>query len=419
MSTNILSRTAALAAAALLAASCIYPYPVDIARGGEYPLVVEGDILIGSITTVKLSHVRPFNLTDYESVPVVASGYIEGEDGSKVEGTSDYTASDSENGILYFDTSNLNKDQRYRLHVETRPQEGGESHVFESAWLMPCPAPTIDALTYSKNEDFKELWIGLSMHCNGAHYFRWAFNETWEYHSDIRSELDYVPSKKHLEWDYKRWTSVWKVDEEGHYEKIFPGNYYCWKSYDSPSINIFSTVNQTEDRFEELAFHTIPLSDKRLQSLYRITVQLAAQSEDAYNYWNNIRQNSSGQGSIFSPVPSEMASNVFCISDPSVQVVGYLNAAVPARAIMYYDNLEEGFYEPEKPHERMDTTISASNIEVADNLYNAGFLPYREVYNSPVPVPSDYTWALSVCIDCQKQGGTRTRPADWPNNGHI
>jgi hypothetical protein len=125
MSTNILSRTAALTAAALLATTCIYPYPVDIERGGEYPLVVEGDILIGSVTTVKLSHVRPFNLTDYESIPVVASGYIEGEDGSKVRGTSDYTASDSENGILYFDTSNLNKDQRYRLHVETRPQEGG------------------------------------------------------------------------------------------------------------------------------------------------------------------------------------------------------------------------------------------------------------------------------------------------------
>jgi hypothetical protein len=415
MRTKILFRMAASAVTALLAMACIYPYPVEIERGGEYPLVVEGDILIGWTTTVKLSHVRPFNLTDYKSIPVVARGYVEGEDGSRVEGTSDFAASTSEKGILYFDTSDLRKDQRYRLHVETFPQEEGESHVFESAWLMPCPAPTIDALSYSRNADFRELWIGLSMHCNGAHHFRWSFNETWEYHSDIHSYLDYIPSKAY--WD--EYTGNWET-EGGHYQEIFPGNYYCWKSYDSPSINIFSTVNQTEDRFEELAFHTIPLSDKRIQSLYRITVQLAAQSEDAYNYWYNIRQNTSGQGSIFSPVPSEMASNVFCISDPSVQVVGYLNAAVPTRAILYYDNLKEGFYEPERPHERMDTTIAASNIPVADNLYKSGFLPYRPEYNSLFSAePSDYTWALSVCIDCRKQGGTRTRPADWPQNGHI
>lgn len=425
MSTKILFRTAVFAAVTLLAATCIYPYEVDIERGGEYPLVVEGDILIGSVTTVKLSHVRPFNLTDYEEIPVYAHGYIEGEDGTRVEGVENLDPFSSSstltsNGLLYFDTSKLKENQRYRLHIETRPFQGGEGHTFESEWLQPCPAPTIDALTYSRNLDFRELWIGLSMHCNGAHYFRWAFNETWEYHSDIHSELDYIPTKGHLEWDYERWRSVWKTDEEGHYEKIFPGNYYCWKSYDSPSINIFSTVNQTEDRFEELAFHTIPLSDKRIQSLYRITVQLAAQSENAYNYWNNIRQITSGQGSIFSPVPSEMASNVLCITDPSVQVVGYLNAAVPAKAIMYYDNMEEGFYEPERPHERMDTTIAASNIPLADNLYSSGFLPYRPEYNSLFSAePSDYTWALSICIDCRKQGGTRTRPADWPQNGHI
>ena len=227
MRTKILFRMAASAVTALLAMACIYPYPVEIERGGEYPLVVEGDILIGWTTTVKLSHVRPFNLTDYKSIPVVARGYVEGEDGSRVEGTSDYAASTSEKGILYFDTSDLRKDQRYRLHVETFPQEGGESHVFESAWLMPCPAPTIDALSYSRNADFRELWIGLSMHCNGAHHFRWSFNETWEYHSDIHSYLDYIPSKAY--WD--EYTGNWET-EGGHYQEIFPGNYYCWKSYE-------------------------------------------------------------------------------------------------------------------------------------------------------------------------------------------
>ena len=130
MSTKILFRTAVFAAVTLLAATCIYPYEVDIERGGEYPLVVEGDILIGSVTTVKLSHVRPFNLTDYEEIPVYAHGYIEGEDGTRVEGVENLDPFSSSstltsNGLLYFDTSKLKENQRYRLHIETRPSQGG------------------------------------------------------------------------------------------------------------------------------------------------------------------------------------------------------------------------------------------------------------------------------------------------------
>ena len=86
MNTRIITNIAAVAAAALLAATCIYPYKVDIERGGDNPLVVEGDIHVGGITTVKLSYVRPFNLDGYEYVAVKAKGYVEGEDGSRVTG---------------------------------------------------------------------------------------------------------------------------------------------------------------------------------------------------------------------------------------------------------------------------------------------------------------------------------------------
>ena len=409
MNTRIITNIAAVAAAALLAATCIYPYKVDIERGGDNPLVVEGDIHVGGITTVKLSYVRPFNLDGYEYVAVKAKGYVEGEDGSRVTGELD------PEGILTFDTSNLSDKQRYRLHFETLASDWTVSNVFESDWLSPCPAPTIDGLTYSRNQDFRELWIGLSMHCNGAHHFRWTFLENWEYHSDIRSYLEFIP--RELKWDFKQGKFI--TVSGGNYLNTDGELYYCWKSNSSPKINIFSTVNQTEDRFEELAFHTIALNDKRLQSLYRITVQLEALSEDAYNYWYNMQQNSSGQGSIFSPVPSEMASNVYCISDPSLQVMGYLNAAVQAKAVMYYDNEKEGFYEPDRLYERFDTTISVMDTLIAESLLKSSYLPYRGLYNLPSPDPSDYTWAMDICIDCRKQGGTKDRPADWPKNGHY
>lgn len=413
MATKYLFRIAAIAATLLAAAACIYPYEVELDQASELPLVVEGDIHIGGVTTVQLSHVRPFNIDENETTFVIADGFIEGEDGTRVLPDNpyiDYYAEyldrtgmvRGEYGIpssrLTFQTEDLPASQRYRLFLQTYdPQTGRATNTFESDWLTPCPAPTIEELTYSQQPEYDELWVGLSMHCHGSHYFRWTFSETWEYHSDINTWYEYKPALRDV----------------GRYEGATL--YYCWKSEESGQINIFSTVNQTEDRFEELAFHRISLSDKRLQVLYRIKVRLEALSEDAYNYWYNMQQNSEGQGSIFSPTPSEMASNIRCTSDPTVQVMGYLNAAVQTEALMYYDNQKNGFYKPDKPFERFDTKVSVHQQDSMAYWYARGFLPYDPVYEEMSPNPSHYMWATSICIDCRKQGGTKNKPADWPN----
>ena len=395
MAARSLFRLAAIAVLSLTAAACIYPYEVDIQSGGSLPLVVEGDISVGSVTTVYLSHVYPFDEFGSYHEPVRATGYIEGEDGTRVE--SSFSFDDFAEGTLRFDTSNLREGQRYRLHLETLPSSGDVNNVFESDWLDVCPAPTIDGLNYSHHPEYDELWIGLSMHYNGAHHFHWNFSEIWEYHSDIPTDLKF---------DLETW-------EMGYYAPD-PSLYYCWKYADSPSINIFSTANQTEDRFEELAFHTIPLSDKRLQVMYKITVRLQAMSENAYNYWYNMQQNSEGQGSIFSPTPSEMASNVRCISDPSVQVLGYLNAAVVAEAELYYDNSENSFYKAQRPYETDEKKVSASRPDSLAYWVQHGHLPYVPVYEGLSADPSHYLFARAICIDCRKQGGVKDKPEDWP-----
>ena len=391
MAMKFLFRTAALAAALFAAAACIYPYEVDFQQSSELPLVIEGDIHVGGITNVKLSYVRPFGTEDTGTASVLATGYIEGEDGTRVEGYQLNT--------LTFDTSKLRENQRYRLHIETlSAQTRSVTNIFESEWLTPAPAPTIDGLSYSYHPEYEELWIGLSMHTQGSHHFRWSFSETWEYHSDVNTWFEYKPEIKLVEY----------------YEG--PNLYYCWKERNSSQINIFSTANQTDDRFEELAFHTIPLSDKRLQILYRINVRLEGMSENAYNYWYNMQQNSEGQGSIFSPTPSEMASNVRCISDPNVQVMGYLNAAVQAEATMYYDNELNDYYKPGRPLDLFEQKVSVSERDSMNYWYHQGYLPYQGVYDTMGAEPSHYMWGMKYCIDCREQGGTKTRPEDWPND---
>ena len=402
-----LFRAAALAATMLTAAACLYPFFPELQHGGELPLVVEGDIFLGTYTTLTLSHVRPFGEENAQAPdPVLARGYIEGEDGSRVEG-SDVPPEEEDapsGATLYFNTVPLRSDQRYRLHFDTLDENRKVINTFESDWLTPHPAPTIDRLNYSTHEEFDELWIGLTMHCNGAHYFRWFFTEVWEYHSDLYSSLKYFPDER-------------RIDYYGY--KNGPPLYYCWNTAVSSQINIFSTANQTEDRFEELAFHRIPGDDRRLQVLYHITVRLEAVSEEEYNYWNNIQQNSEQQGSLFAPTPSMMASNIRCLTDPGLQVIGYLGAATPAEADLFYDNYLERFYHSPQPPPIDKQKVSANRRDSMAYWYRNNYLPYEELYENPMmTTPSHYMWAPKACIDCRVHGGDKTIPKGWPNE-HI
>ena len=74
MATKYIVRIAALAATLLSAAACIYPFEVELGQNGEWPLVIEGDILIGDVSTVSLSHVRPFNADPNEYQSFTAKG---------------------------------------------------------------------------------------------------------------------------------------------------------------------------------------------------------------------------------------------------------------------------------------------------------------------------------------------------------
>ena len=78
---------AALAASILAVSACIYPFdPVIESMDGR--MVVEGDIHIGSISTFTFSRVYPIYADDSAITTPIVEGYIEGEDGTRVQSTS-------------------------------------------------------------------------------------------------------------------------------------------------------------------------------------------------------------------------------------------------------------------------------------------------------------------------------------------
>ncbi len=393
---RLLKLSIALSAMVLAAAGCVYPFD-PVIENTDGRLVVEGDIHVGSVSDFTFSRVYPIYSEDINVSAPIVSGYIEGEDGTRLESTPvppDEYGHGKEYGSysLRFDTTDLTSGQKYRLHFE----EQSSGTVYESDWIGVCPPPVIDDLSYILNEERGEMNVALSMHCNGRSHFRWHYDEEWEYHARDWARHYYDPDSDTV-----------KEYEDG------VNTFYCWSSFQSPEIKIFSTADQVDDRFVDLEFHRIQRTEQRIMVLYHITVYLEALDEEAYKYWNNIRQNSSNQGTIFSPTPSQMQGNIHCISNPSVQVIGYVSAAEQCVADMYYDNAVEKFYK--SPY---TTPIIEEEVEPVDfyEYYRRGYAVYYIVED--IGSPTVYVWTSESCVDCRKGGGTKNKPSYWPNN-HI
>ncbi|MBR4134697.1 MAG: hypothetical protein IKU04_09275 [Bacteroidales bacterium] len=115
---KLLLRIAALCAILTAVTACVYPFE-PVIEGFDSRLVVEGDIHIGSTSTFNFSRVLPLDSDDYLSEPLRITGYIEGEDGSRVtSGVSSLVDCMSTSARLTFDTSALTDGQRYRLHFK-------------------------------------------------------------------------------------------------------------------------------------------------------------------------------------------------------------------------------------------------------------------------------------------------------------
>lgn len=416
------------AVAALALASCVYPFEPGIETSDDR-IVVEGSISIGGVSTFSFSRVIPFSEDKAQdsyymstaNIPI--TGYIEGEDGTRIEpyqtmggggghlydevATKDSYMEGADTGTkLYFDTMFASPSQRYRVHFQNT-KTGTE---YESDWVDVCPKPVIDELRYILDRDRSELNVALSMHSDTDSHFRWYYDETWEYHADLWAShyLNYY-EMFNAKGEYQPELAIHEFDSGVN-------TYYCWNTFNSPVIKIFSTSEQSDNRFTDLEFHRVSSSNRKLQILYKLTVHLEAISENAFLYWQNIENNTNNQGTIFSPVPSQMTGNIHCITDPSIEVIGYIGAAQAADAVMYYDNHVEKFYNGPDTDWKSIEIIELTDPYYFAHWYSRGYLPYTVIPPEMGSGGMLYQWAKANCVDCRRLGGTKEKPNDWPND---
>lgn len=390
---TMLHRTIIMALVVLCAVSCIYPFSVDTASETG-TMVIEGDILIGQFTKVKASYSRTLAEYDKPSPQADSKIWVEDDKGGL------YETIRREDDSHIIDTREADPQRLYRLCVENKDN----LRTYVSDWLKVEPRAEIDSLSYIPDPDRGEMNVAISMHSNSSSHFKWSYEEDWEYHAVYFAPYEYIKPVINTE----SWNNGRGILKE---YPVGTNTYYCWRHNDSSNIMTFSTDNQTDDRFVDLEFYKIGQNDLRISTMYRIKVYLEPLSSDAYQYWENIKNNTEYNGSLFAPNPSEMSGNLHCVSDTTEFVYGFINAAHITVDSLYIDQSKTNFYKY-KAEEGLNTElVELTSIDWRD-YYSNGWLPVT--IPDPMTKPSISTWARARCVDCQMMGGTKKKPAGWP-----
>lgn len=368
--------------------SCVYPFEPELDKSAGRNLVIEGDLLIGSFSYIRLSYMSYLD-EDLAEWDVKAEVRAEDEKGNMYNGK-------KVDSNLYLISLNLaDPSSRFRLYVVL--DDGRE---YASEWAEARRAPVVDEITHELDATTNQVRFNITLHSDdGEQYFRWFFDEDWEYESL---------------YDAKYWYSIdtSDPDDNGTMIKYGPreGTHYCWMNQQSTGLYFTTTRDLESNKVQEKNFYRVAAQTQRMSSLYSMNVRVESTTEDCYDYWKNVRTNSENLGDLFSPIPSEMRGNIYNLSDPDETVLGFVNVSTVAEKRVFVDNKKTGYY-IKKTYIPEDDWM----IEVPTNEWRRYY-----IYKQYLPVSkgegSIFYWAPKRCVDCRLQGGTKNRPVFWPND---
>ena len=377
----------------VVAASCVYDYePKEIStKAAENSIVViDGDIAVGSITTVSVNITQPLINEDETVLPLGASVWVEEEGGTIYSGVE----KEDEANVFEINTTSLSLQGRYRLGVSI-PDRGEYLSEFREVLITP----PIDSITKAITPDNLTAYVEVTTHKENTGaadtsrlYCKWTYEENWE------SPSVYAPS---IEWN-KKFQMVVELSEEEKGERHF-----CFSESVSSEVLIGSTEKLSENLIYKHIIAKIPNNDSRAKALYSIKVRQQSLEKDAYEYWEVMRRNSSNIGGLFSSQPTEIAGNIKNVSNPGEHVIGYVNVATEQTCRVFIDWGETDFYKSgcvmTKPPQGQDFVM------IMNSYVSSGS---RLVFRTD----DGALWGSTVeCVDCRSYSNG-ARPEWWPND---
>lgn len=360
---------------------CKKPYKPDVVENNVNLLVVEGSINTGiGGTTIRLS--RTTNLQGREPKPEIGAIVI-----IETENNQTYQMYEVSRGHYIYNGNMPTAGTRYRLRITTLA-----GAVYLSELVQPRITPPIDDVLAEIKPNGLQISLNSHDDTNNSRYYRFEYEETWQFYSRYMSRLMVKDGKL-----------VNRPDADDIYR--------CFGNYTSNAINIASTARLAQNVLSMVPIVLVPSADEKLSVKYSILVTQYAISEADYKYWETLKKNTENVGSIFDPQPTFVSGNIYCVTNPDEKVLGYVGAGTFTQKRIFVDKSElPESWGSKYPYECPVDTIAPADQAVFFN--NPKLVPIVAEY-SPFNELLFYLGADMNCVDCRTRG-TKVKPLFWP-----
>ncbi len=230
-------------------------------------LVIDGVINSGQgSTTLRLT--RTLGLVDsvafrHESD---ANVRVEGDDNST------HPLNELQDGIYHHPQLALNGSVKYRLHINTRD---GREYISDYSPVMRTPP--IDSISWERPEEGVLIYVNTHDPQNKTLYYRWEYEETWQFHSAFASNIQ-----------FKRGPNGDPYDVEPRDPVESQRMYTCWKSENSTNLLIGSSARLSRDTIH-LPLLMVPAGSWKISAIYSILVRQYATSRAGYEFLQRMK----------------------------------------------------------------------------------------------------------------------------------
>lgn len=292
-------------------------------------------------------------------------------------------------GSYYAGSLNLDFEKRYRLNIRL-----SNNKQYRSEFVEIQQVPKIEEVFFYADTDRLRILVNTENVSGKTQYFRWFYDETFEYTSAYYSGFKVVDGE----------AITRPLDEQ-----IFR----CYRTDPSQRILIGSTSDLTSNAIQNFEVQSIDRTSVKIAIRYSIRVRQQSLSADAYTYWYNLKKTTEDLGGLFDPMPGEVRGNIYDVSDASELVVGYFSASTTEEERIMIDRtqLPVGYTQlPRFSNCQLDTIDKVDVDRVGWGVLIVGGL-----YAQFSPELVGYTVSSNSCVDCRiLLGGTTDKPQFWP-----
>src|SRR6185503_8744040 len=354
-----------------------------ISSPGSY-LVVEGVINSGADSTIiRLS--RTVALSGKTTSAAELNAQVAVVSSNNVT----YPLADMGNGQYASGPLNLDQTRQYRLMITT-----ASGNRYASDFEAVKNTPPIDSVGYTIQSDGINIYANTHDPNNATRYYRYDYDETWQFRSKYSS--NFVTNGK-------------KIVVRTQAQII--NN--CFGNDRSNTILLASSAKLTQDVIYQTPVTQVPSTSEKIETKYSILVKQYALTEDAYNFWQNLKKNTEQLGGLFDAQPSNINGNIHCISNPAEPVIGYISVCNVQTKRIFVTNqqLPQGWV-PTYPYACEEDSALYCHFVICQNDVALFLIPKGSTEIPVDSIPGGFLASSRECTDCTIRGVVK-QPSFW------